>query len=213
MLEIALPNGSLEEQTITFFSKRGIKFVRGNDRRYRAQANDRRISCVVFMRPHIIPYLVGRGSYDLGITGSDMVAEFDDCQSAVIAKLHYSRMPDHEWRLVVVGGQDDPATSLKDIKDDVVILSEYPRITKEALERSSKKAKVHFSHGSTEAHVPDDFPYGVCIALSNTTLLANDLKIIEVISVETAVIVGGPSRLQSREKEAAAMSLLKDLLR
>lgn len=212
MLRIALPNGTLEEQTVKLFHNAGIRFERST-RRYRAEASDPRIARVVFMRPHIIPYVVGKGLYDLGITGSDLVAEADGCRATVIAKLRYGRTQGHDWRLVVLSAQENPATSLREIEDNAAILSEYPRITQKALERVGKRAQIHFSHGSTEANVSNDFPYGVCIASSGTTLKANQLKIIEVLSVETAVIVGGSKRIENREKELASISLVDDLLR
>lgn len=211
MLRVALPNGSLEEETVKFFEKADIGFTR-TARRYRSETNDSRIADVVFMRPHIIPYVVGKGLYDLGITGSDLLAEAGDCQSVTIAKLGYSRAPEHEWRLVLLAGEENPVMRLADIEDDAIILSEYPRTTREALERVGKRARIQFSHGSTEAHVPDDFPYGVCIASRNVTLKANHLKIVHVLSVETAVLIGGPKRTETRERESAAMSLIRDLL-
>lgn len=212
MLKIAVPNGSLEEQTLQLFRNAGIVLGK-NHRRYEAEVNDPRIARIFFMRPHIIPYLVGRGCYDLGITGSDCVAEADDCPVAVLAKLRYSGARGHDWRLVFLGGEDDPATSLKDIEDDVTVLTEYPRITQTALGQVGKQAKIHFSRGSTEAHIPHDFPYGVCIASSGTTLKENRLKITEVLSVETAVIIGSPNRVENRDKERTSLSLLDDLLR
>lgn len=212
MLKIALPNGSLQSQTVELFHKAGIN-LEVSGRRYEAKTDDRRIARAVFMRPHIIPYVVGRGCYDLGVTGSDMIAEAAVPSATVLTKLSYKREPGHEWRLVLLGGQEDPAMNLQEIKDDACILSEYPRITQEALDHVGKKTTIQFSHGSTEANVPDDFPYGVCIVSSETTLKANGLKIIQVLSVETAVIIGGPTWLENRRKESASNSLMVDLQR
>lgn len=212
MLRVALPNGSLEKATVELFLSIGIDFMTSH-RRYRARSTDPRITEAVFMRPHIIPYLVGKGSYDLGITGSDLHAEAGDCGASIIGKLRYDlQPPDHEWRLVLLAGENNPVTCLKDIEDDTAILSEYPRTTQEVLELAGKRALIHYSHGSTEAHVPNDFPYGVCIASSGATLKANGLKIIHVLSTEAVVLLGGPKRFQTRERETAAMSLIGDIL-
>ena len=211
MLTVALPNGTLENRTTAFFEKAGI-WLRRAHRNYRAKVEDSRIARVQFMRPQIIPRLVQRGHYDLGVVGSDVVAE-TACEVTVLAKLDFSaRGVNREFRIVLVGGCDDPAQKLKDIQPGCTILSEFPRITRLALAQAGLVAQVEYSFGATEAHVPHDFRYGVCIASTGETLAANDLKIIDVLSTETTVIIGGPSRLDGGGKEAAARSLLNDLL-
>lgn len=212
MLKVALPNGTMEKQAVKLFESLGID-LRKNHRQYQVKISNSRVALVTFMRPHIIPHVVGNGSYDLGITGSDCVAEADDCPPVTLAKIKYGKTNEHDWRLVLFGGQDDPASSLKEIKDNATILSEYPRITQLALHEAGKRAKIHFSHGTTEANVPRDFPYGVGITSSGITLKVNRLKIIAVLSHETAVIIGGPGRLEKRDKELASISLVSDLIR
>ncbi len=215
MLRVALPNGTMEEPTVKFFNNAGITFEK-IPRQYRARVRDpkHRASEAVFMRPHIIPYLVAKNHYDLGFTGSDQVMESDGGSVATLTKFNcFNKHEERTWKVVLLGRKEDPAQSIKDIQDGVVILSEYPNITQAALDWNGKKAEVLFSHGATEAHIPHDFPYGVCLAQSHATLEANNLKIIQVISVEMGVIIGSPKRTESREKEMACISLLDDLLR
>jgi ATP phosphoribosyltransferase len=213
MLTMALPNGTLEARTMAFFEKAGIKLGR-TPRCYEAYVDDPRIARVSFMRPQIIPYLVSRGRYDLAVVGSDVVAD-SDYSPTILGKLDFSgRGENREFRVVLLGHQEDSVANIGDIPDGSAILSEYPNMTKRALiEAKIRRAFVTPSFGTTEANVPHDFRFGVCIASTEETLRANNLKVIHVLSVETTVVIGGLSRLDGGEKEAAARSLLEDLMK
>lgn len=211
MLKIALPNGTLEKRTVEIFAKTGVQLER-RQRCYHAKVKDDRIERVTFMRPQMIPWMVEEGQYDIGVVGSDVVAETGR-DVTVLSKLDYSGRGDREFRVVLFGAQDDPVQCMRDIRSYPTILSEFPKTTRRALDTARVLANILFSHGTTEANVPHDFPYGVCVTSTGETLRANGLKIIEVLSIETTVAIGGPSRFKDTKKEHASISLLGDLTR
>lgn len=208
MLRIALPNGTLEERTTALFQKAGIMLER-NPRCY--TVFPKKLSAMVsFMRPQHVPLAVERGSYDIGITGSDWVAE-TSCRVTVMGKLDYSGKGDREWKIALVGAKDDPAQGVRSINLKSSILSEFPKLTEAMLKEAGISVPIVFSFGTTEAHIPHDFKYGVCIVSTEETIGANNLKIVEVLSVETAVVIGSSDRFKDSEKEQAARLLINKL--
>ena len=71
MLSVALPKGSLEEQTLRLFKQADLEVKRA-DREYNATIDDERIRSVKILRPQEIPVFVEQGYFDIGITGLDL---------------------------------------------------------------------------------------------------------------------------------------------
>jgi ATP phosphoribosyltransferase len=74
MLTIALPKGSLEEQTMLLFAQADLE-VKKSSREYNPTISDPRIGKVKILRPQEIPVFVQDGDFDLGISGFDWVTE------------------------------------------------------------------------------------------------------------------------------------------
>ncbi|NLW76247.1 MAG: ATP phosphoribosyltransferase, partial [Methanomicrobiales archaeon] len=74
MINIALPKGSLEEQTLQLFKEADLE-VRRTDRDYNPQINDARIGKVKILRPQEIPTYIEMGYFDMGISGLDWIHE------------------------------------------------------------------------------------------------------------------------------------------
>ena len=74
MLSLALPKGSLEEQTLLLFSQADLE-VKKSSREYNPTIDDPRIDKVKILRPQEIPMFVQDGYFDLGISGHDWVTE------------------------------------------------------------------------------------------------------------------------------------------
>src|SRR5660398_148121 len=70
MIDIALPKGSLEEQTLLLFKQADLE-IRKTDREYNPTVKDPRIKKVKILRPQEIPKYVEEGYFDLGISGKD----------------------------------------------------------------------------------------------------------------------------------------------
>jgi ATP phosphoribosyltransferase len=208
MLRIALPKGHLEKKTRELFINAGIVLTSQSPRSYHAQANDSRIARVTFMRAKSIPGLLAQGKYDIGITGSDMVEE-SQSRGRILTRLNY--FEEDQVRVVLFGAADNPISHLEDIPDGAKIFSEYPRMTEGALRKAGKRASVYFSHGATEGHIPHDYEYGVCVAVTDTTLKANRLKIVYVLHYCKTFLIASESATYDPQKREAIFSLSADL--
>ena len=107
MISIALPKGSLEEQTLALFREADLA-VRRTDRDYSPVIRDDRIGKVTILRPQEIPQYVAMGYFDLGISGLDWVHE-TGADVVEVAKLNYSKTGEGTVRIVVAVHAADPA--------------------------------------------------------------------------------------------------------
>lgn len=189
-LNVALSNGSLKDGTTCLFGEANLKIYE-DPRRHDAWINDPLISRVTFMRPQHIPDLVTRGFYDVGICGLDCQYE-SSAGSYVIAELPYGRgTSTGKAKIVLVTSKSNPAKSIEDVEEGAVILSEYPHLTESWYENQSlTPPTVRFSYGGTEAHIPRDYRYGVCLTETGASLKANKLKVIHTfMETYTCMIV------------------------
>jgi ATP phosphoribosyltransferase len=113
MISIALPKGSLEEQTLALFREADLA-VRRTDRDYSPVIRDERIGKVTILRPQEIPLYVAMGYYDLGISGLDWVHE-TEADVVEVAKLNYSKTGEGTVRIVVAVHAADPADTVEAI--------------------------------------------------------------------------------------------------
>ena len=163
MLKIALPSGSLEEQTLKLFKEANIEVIR-TPRCQTATINDPRISEVVIMSPQLLPKLVEEGRYDMGICGLDWIAETKSSNVARIAELGYSQFTDLKARVVLCGSIEDPITRASEVEPGSKILTEYPYCTESLFRRLGIDVRIELSYKTTEANISRDFKYGVCIS-------------------------------------------------
>jgi len=167
------------------------------------------VSRVTFMRPQHIPKLVELGTYDIGICGADCIHE-SEAVVATLAELPYGR-GDSTGRaqVVLVSSRDNPVTAIQKIAPGSRILSEYPNITREVFREHGISVEIEFSYGGTEAHIPRDYPLGVCLADTGASLEANGLKIVEVLLKTSTVLIANKS---SPSKRAGSINALKHFL-
>ncbi|MCX6752338.1 MAG: ATP phosphoribosyltransferase [Candidatus Nomurabacteria bacterium] len=182
-LRIALPNGSLEEGTMRLFEQANLRIFK-DPRKHNARIEDQLFSEVTFMRPQHIPRLVENGTYDIGICGLDCQFE-SSAHNCVIAELPYGRgNSSGKAKVVLVTSQSNHAKRIEDVERSSIldeypsILSEYPSLTKSSFRDRNIDVKIEFSYGGTEAHIPRDYKYGVCLTDTGASLVANGLKTI-----------------------------------
>jgi ATP phosphoribosyltransferase len=75
MLDLVLPKGSLEQQTLLLFEDANLAVKRSSEREYSVTIRDPRIGHVKILRPQEIGTYVEKGYFDLGVTGLDWVRE------------------------------------------------------------------------------------------------------------------------------------------
>ena len=201
MLSIALPNGSLEDGALKLFEEANLKVLRA-PRRHGAKIDDPRISRVTIMRPQHIPRLVEQGTYDLGVCGQDSIFE-SDARVSILKHLRYSRRTLGGVQVVLIGAENDATVTPDQVPPGSAILSEYPGWTQRFFDKLGIAVAVEFSYGGTEAHIPGDYRYGVCVTETGSSLAANGLRIIGTLAESHTVLIANPdAALDEKKREA-----------
>ncbi len=237
LIKLALPKGSLEKATFTFFDRAGYK-IRGQDRTYRPKINDPDIE-IKILRPQEIPQFVAEGDQDLGITGSDWIKE-TGAKVRSILDLEYGAV-----RLVMAVPKSIANKSFAEIcksywedgrkfrisTEYLNIASEYLRslpfysdffgqkipkqVTPWWTKGDNELASIYLSFGATEAKPPEDADAIMDVVETGTTLEQNGLLPIETILQSTAQLVASPEALsdsEKREKILDIMSMLRGVV-
>ncbi|MFA4833699.1 MAG: ATP phosphoribosyltransferase [Patescibacteria group bacterium] len=181
-LTLGLPNGSLFEPTIDLLKRLGIT-IRRNGRGFKAEIKGTSIfGKVLIMRPQDIPEALVDGIIDVGICGWDCVVEAElEKEIIKIVELPYGRNSRTSVRVVIFGKSEE----LVD-ENNILVSAEYPSLARKVF----KKAKIRFSHGTTEAKVAyGRYNYGVGVVDSGLSLAENGLKILRVLLVSPTVLI------------------------
>jgi ATP phosphoribosyltransferase len=187
MITLALPKGSLEEQTLQLFREADLE-VKRTERDYNPSIDDPRIGKVKVLRPQEIPTYVAMGYFDLGISGLDWVRE-TGADVVEIARLSYSKGGEGNVKIVVAVHQDEAMEGASQIRPGSRVTTEYPEITRRYFEELGIPVRLFPSYGASEAKVPDLMDVVVDLTETGTTLRRNGLKIIGEIMESSTVLV------------------------
>ena len=212
MLRIALPKGdSLEERTLELFKAAGATVV-SEPRKYTIKVllNSGAHEAVI-MRSRHIPTLVAEGRYDVGICGEDR-AEETGAHVQVVAQLPYNRATNGAVRVVLFTDKGNKVRRIAQIPPGTRIFSEYPKLTRRVFRERNIRVRVIDCAGTAEAHVPRDYPYGVCVSETGATLAANGLKPIATLFESTTVLIANPRALHDQFKSGEIEALRQSLV-
>ncbi len=209
MLRIAIPKGSLEEQTLLLFRQADLDVKRGF-RDYNPKINDPRIDKVKILRPQEIPQYVEEGYFDLGISGWDWINE-SGADVEVIADMPYSKQGSGKVKLVVAVGEDSDIEKPEDIKPNSRVTTEFPILTKKYFEELGIPVEIHFSYGASEAKVPELMDVVIDLTETGETLRKNRLRIIGTILESSTKLLANKDSWKDPEKRKA-MEEIKTLL-
>jgi len=199
MIDIAIPKGSLEAQTLQLFKQAGLKIKR-TEREYNARIDDPRIGKVKILRPQEIPTYVAKGYFDLGISGTDWIKE--SCSDVVtVAELDYGKQGPGKVKVVVAVPASQKAESARDVPPNSRISTEYPNLTKSFFDDLGIPAEIQYSYGATEAKVPELVDVVVDLTETGSTLVKNGLKIIDVILESTSELIANKESWDDPEKK------------
>lgn len=201
MLSIALPKGSLEEQTMLLFNEADLA-VRKSSRAYNPTIDDPRISSVKILRPQEIPLYVADGHFDLGISGHDWVTE-SGADVVEVAELPYAKTGTGVVKMVLAVCEDSPVLSAADIPAGSRITTEFPNVTRAFFDRLGIPVEVFYSHGATEAKVPELMDALVDLTETGATLRHNGLRIVDVILESTTRLLASRAAWEDPEKRQA----------
>jgi ATP phosphoribosyltransferase len=189
MLKLALPKGSLEEQTLRLFASADLPVRRGSSRAYHGSIDDERIDRVSLLRPQEIPVYVAEGFFDLGVTGRDWLEE-TGADVEIVASLEYAKGGvGRGVRIVLAVGAENPAARADEVAAGSRISTEYPNLTARYFERLGVPVRVFPSFGATEAKVPEIVDAIVDVAETGSTLRAHGMKVIDTLLESDVVLI------------------------
>ena len=209
MLSIALPKGSLEEQTMLLFAQADLE-VKKSGREYNPTIADPRVDRVKILRPQEIPVFVQDGYFDLGISGYDWVTE-SGADVVEIAEMPYAKTGTGFVKMVVAVPEDSPVRSANDIAPGSRITTEFPKTTKAYFDRLGIPVEVFFSYGATEAKVPEMMDALVDLTETGSTIRRNGLRIVDVVLESTTRLLANKASWADPEKRQA-MEEIRTLL-
>lgn len=214
MIDIAIPKGSLLNQTLQLFEQAGLE-VRRTEREYNARINDPRIGKVKILRPQEIPAYVAKGYFDLGISGTDWIMESGSVV-ATVCELNYGKQGPGKVKLVVAVPDGKDIHSARDIPAGSRVATEYPNLTRSFFQGLSIPVEIQFSYGATEAKVPELTDVVVDLTETGSTLRKNGLKIIDVMLESTSELIANKKSWSDQEKRddiLAIETLLSGVIR
>jgi len=201
MLSIALPKGSLQEQTLLLFTEADLP-VKRSAREYTVTIADERISAVKILRPQEIPKYVEDGYFDLGISGLDCITE-SGADVVEVADMPYAKTGTGLMKMVVAVPEDSSVAKAADIKPGSRVTTEFPNITKKYFEKLGIPVDVFYSFGATEAKVPEIMDVVVDLTETGSTLRRNNLKIVDVIMESTTRLIANRAAWDDPAKHKA----------
>jgi ATP phosphoribosyltransferase len=187
-LKLAIPKGRMYEGVVSVLEEAGIH-ISQTARSYRPHVNLDRAE-VKILKPQNIVEMLHAGSRDLGFAGADWVAELD---GELVELLDTGLDP-----VRVVAAAPPSLLDEGRLPDRrLVVASEYERLTHAWI--SEKGIDAHFvrSYGATEVFPPEDADLIVDNTATGSTLEANDLQIVDVLTASSTRLYVCPRALEN----------------
>ena len=225
-LNLLLPKGSLQPETLEIFQRAGYELngYNATDRSYRATFRNDSEFQIKISRPQEIPVYVGMDDfYDLGITGQDWVEE-TDADVEEILPLEYG----HIDIILAVREEQDEVNTFDDLVNladrDIRISTEYLNIAEKYIlgktenkiapailtpwkrlnTRGSYQSPITLmlSFGATEGKPPEEADAIIDNSTaSRRTIKANKLKVIELLRESESTLIANPKALRDSWKQ------------
>ena len=238
IVKFVVPKGTMEEATFKIIEEAWQGRVSGRGRIYRVKISDPEIE-VKILRPQEIPTYVQENFYDVGITGKDWIKE-TDADIKVLLDLEYGKV-----KQVIAVPESFAFKNLDEMIAHFAEDNKLLRFSTEYLKSASKYIKskqsyikyygdleptiitpwfrignnknveIFLSFGATEAKPPEDVEAIFDITETGTTLIQNNLKIIDQVMESTAVLIANKDSLKDpikREKISDMIVLLKGVV-
>jgi len=237
IVKFAIPKGSIEDQTFKILEE-AWQTVRGRGKTYRVKLSDPEIE-VKILRPQEIPTYVQEGFYDIGITGKDWVVEAS-AEVKILLDLEYGQV-----NQVIAIPENFEYNNLTELIEGFAKQKRTLRISSEYLTTASahvrsnksyqkyygdispmiitpwmrigenKLVEIFLSFGATEAKPPEDVDAIYDITETGTTLVQNNLKVIETVAQSSAQLIANKNSLDDKikaEKIADILALVKGVV-
>lgn len=195
MIKIAIPNkGRMSPEIRRLLEKIGLEVPENGGRLY-ANTNNPNIR-IVYARAADIPFYVGSGTADVGITGEDMIRE----SGAIVEKL--LKLNFGTCKIVVAAPNNSKIKTPADYRSGIRVATKLAKITKEYFNSKNIFAEVIQLSGATEL-APN---LGIADLIvdqtsTGTTLAVNNLEVIDVIFDSNPYLIANKKSLAEKQDE------------
>ena len=198
-LKLAVPKGRMHDGVLSLLAEAGIH-ISQTARSYRPHVNFD--GCEVkILKPQNIVEMLHAGSRDLGFAGADWVAELD---GELVELLDTGLDP---VRVVAAA----PTPLLIDGKlpqQRLVVASEYQRLTRTWISERGLDAHFVRSYGATEVFPPEDADLIIDNTATGSTLVANDLEVVDVLMESSTRLYACPLALDDPQRRSRIEDLV-----
>lgn len=177
-LKLGIPKGSLQESTVKIFKEAGYD-IKVSGRNYYPTIDDDEISCMLIRAQEMARYVEG-GQLDCGLTGLDWIKENRATDVVEVCELIYAKQSFKPIKWVLAVKEDSPYKCAKDLEGKT-IATEVVNLTADYFKEHNVNVNVEFSWGTTEVKVPQLADAIVEITETGSSLVANNLKIIDTV--------------------------------
>ena len=205
-LTLGIPKGSLEVTTSEMFAKAGYN-IKINSRSYFPTIDDPEIECMLIRAQEMSRY-VEEGILDCGLTGKDWIVE-NGSDVEEVAELVYGKVGRKPLRWVLAVPEDSDIAGPKDLEGKR-IATEAVGMTERYLAKHGVTASVEFSWGATEVKPPRLADAIVEITETGSSLVANNLKIIDTLCESTTRFIANNEAMKDewKKKKVNKLALL-----
>jgi ATP phosphoribosyltransferase len=210
-LKLTLPKGRIQEKITLLLARMGLTFS-ASPRSYRPKCIDSSIETKV-LKPQNIPTLISLGRHDCGFTGADWVYEHN---ADVVELLDLGFDPVTIVAAMPETLADGAENPMHNKTRQVVVASEYPRLTADFIAKHQLNAVYVRSFGATEALPPEDADIIVDNTATGTTLRLNRLAIVDEIMHSTTRFIASKQAMADpwkRQKLEEMVMLMQACLR
>ena len=189
-MRVAVPNkGRLHEPSVDLLERAGLPIERTADRKLYADTVDPDVS-VLFARAADVPEYVRDGAATVGITGRDQVFE-SGADLTELVDLGFG-----QCRLVLAAPESGDVATPADLAGGSVA-TEFPRITREYLDREGVAADVVEVTGATELTPHVDMADAIVdITSTGTTLRMNRLEVVDEVLQSSVRLYAHPDHTE-----------------
>ncbi|MFH1887178.1 MAG: ATP phosphoribosyltransferase [Pseudomonadota bacterium] len=203
-LKLGIPKGSLQNATISLFSRAGWK-INVDGRSYFPEIDDPEIDCAI-CRAQEMSMHVENGTMDAGLTGKDWIAE-NQSDIHVVCDLIYSKVSSRSARWVLAVAGDAPYKRAEDLEGKT-IATEMVGFTRRYFAERGINVKVEFSWGATEAKVVNGLADAIVeVTETESTIRAHRLKIIEEMMVTNTQLIANHEAWKDHKKRVKLLQI------
>lgn len=202
MIEIVVPDGSMQEPVMNLFAKAGLSVSIEKKRTKEGMvAEVEWIERVAFQRPQEIPHYVNNGHFDIGIVGEDWIANWG-YNLPILLSLPIGRSGNKPVKIVLAVSESADFQEIEDLPRDCEVATEYVQLAQKFFHENGRSdILVVPSFGNTEHKIQFGATAIIDVTESGESLRENRLRVICEIMESNTVMVANPRSLADKTKQ------------